>query len=248
MALDREIRSFTAPLEARVLPALARRLPRWVTPDHLTALALLAAVMGGVAYALAGRDLLWLHLASVAWVVHWIGDSLDGTLARERHIQRERYGFFVDHSADAVAAWLFLGGMAVSGLARPWLVLLVLGAYLAHMLHAAQVGLARGRYVLAPIGRVGPTEVRLVLIGANTLVWATGNPTFSASGPRWTLLDGLLGLAGGLLLIGWLVVLAVETRRLSREDPRPEPRRPDAPSPPEAPGRTTASPPASGPA
>lgn len=241
VALTREIKTLTASLEARLLPRLARGLPSWVTPDHLTALALLAALLGGVAYALAGQHLAWLHFASAAFVFHWYGDSLDGTLARVRDIRRERYGFFVDHSADAVSAWLFLGGLALSGLVVPWVALLVVGGYLAHMLHAAQVGLARGRYVLAPIGRIGPTEVRLALIAINTAVWATGNPLVTAT---WSLLDVLLGVGALTLLGSWLVLLVRETARLSEDDPRPEPRRPDEPSPRGGRGRTTASRPA----
>ncbi|MEM1055854.1 MAG: CDP-alcohol phosphatidyltransferase family protein [Bacteroidota bacterium] len=238
MPLVRESRTFTARFERWALPRIAGALPLWVTPDRLTLLALAAALGGGLAYGIAGTRLAWLHVASLALVVHWFGDSLDGTLARVRDIRRERYGFFVDHSADAVAAWLLLGGIAASGLARPWLALLVLGGYLAHMLHAAQVGLARGRYVLAPIGRIGPTEVRLALITANTAIWASDNPEIATG---WTLFDALLAGATSLLLLGWLAVLAMETARLSREDPTPEPRHPDAPSPRGEPERTSAS-------
>ena len=187
----------------------------------LTGLALGAALAGGIAYTLAGGDLAWLHAASLAFVVHWFGDSLDGTLARERDIRRERYGFFVDHSADAVAAWLFLGGIALSGLARPWLAMAVLGGYLAHMLHAAQVALARDRYVLAPLGGVGPTEVRIVVILVNTVLWATGNPEVA---PGWTLMDALLGGAAGALVLAWLAALVMERSRLANEDPPPGPR------------------------
>ena len=221
MAIPRESRTLTARFERWALPRMARRLPAWVTPDMLTALALAAALVIGIAYGLAGRDLAWLHVASLAFVVHWFGDSLDGTLARERDIRRERYGFFVDHSADAVSAWLILGGLAVSGLARPWLALIALGGYLAHMLHAAQVAIARDRYVLAPAGGIGPTEVRIVVILVHTVLWATGNPEGWAG---WRLMDVLLGVVAGALVAVWLAVLARERSRLSKEDPTPGPR------------------------
>lgn len=246
MPLPRESASFTARFESWALPRLARALPRWVVPDHLTGFALAAALSGGGAYVLAGQTLAWLHVASLALVLHWLGDSLDGTLARVRDIRRERYGFFVDHSADAVAAWLLLGGLALSGLVRPWLPLAVAAGYLTHMLHAAQVGIARGRYVLAPAGGVGPTEVRLVLIGMNTAVWALGNPTVRS--PGWTLLDAILLTGLVLLLATWAGLLLQERARLSREDPPPGPRRPAERSPHEAPAHTTASRPVRDPA
>lgn len=241
MAVPRENRSLTAPLERRALPRMARALPAWVTPDSLTVLALLAALVGGIAYALAGRNLAWLHLASLAFVVHWFGDSLDGTLARVRHIRRERYGFFVDHAADALSAWFLLGGLAISGLVRPWLGFGLLACYLTHMLHATMVGLARGQFVLAPIGRIGPTELRLALIGMNTVVWATANPTLTGT---WTLLETLLAASAVALLLGWTLLLVREVTRLSQDDPPPAPRPPAARSPREGRERTTGSRPA----
>ena len=35
---------------------------------------------------------------------NWLGDSLDGTLARVRQRQRPRYGFYVDHMVDSFGA------------------------------------------------------------------------------------------------------------------------------------------------
>jgi archaetidylinositol phosphate synthase len=87
--------------EQRLLEAIARRLPARVRPDHLTALAL-AAAAGFAAAAATGR--FWLCAALL--VVHWLGDSLDGTLARVRRAERPRYGYYLDHLADAAATAL----------------------------------------------------------------------------------------------------------------------------------------------
>ena len=45
----------------------------------------------------------WLWVASALLVVQWIGDSLDGTLARVRGIERPTYGYYLDHLVDAIA-------------------------------------------------------------------------------------------------------------------------------------------------
>ena len=82
---------------------IAARLPRWIMPDHCSLLGLLSAAWIGVAYALSVRDAAWLWGASAGLLLHWLGDSLDGTLARVRHIERPRYGFYVDHLGDAIA-------------------------------------------------------------------------------------------------------------------------------------------------
>ena len=55
-------------------------------------------------------------------VVHWLGDSLDGTLARVRKAERPTYGYYLDHLADAVATaviGLGLGPLAVPAAPRP---------------------------------------------------------------------------------------------------------------------------------
>ena len=86
-----------------MLEWIARRLPARVTPDHMTALGVLAALGIAAAYALANGDRMWLWAASALLVVHWLGDSLDGTLARVRRAERPTYGYYLDHLVDAVA-------------------------------------------------------------------------------------------------------------------------------------------------
>src|SRR5215212_1744363 len=99
----REKKFLLAGPEARALEWIAERLPAWVKPDHLTALGVLAALGIAVAYVLSNRDDTWLWAASALLVVHWLGDSLDGTLARVRRTERPRYGYYLDHLVDAFA-------------------------------------------------------------------------------------------------------------------------------------------------
>src|SRR3954465_9319519 len=89
--------------EARVLERVPRRLPARVMPDHLTALGVLAALGIAAAYVLSNGDRAWLWAASALLAVHWLGDSLDGTLARVREIERPTYGYYLDHLVDAIA-------------------------------------------------------------------------------------------------------------------------------------------------
>ena len=88
-------------------------------PDHLTALGFAGMLLTGAAYALSGRNPLFLHAANLGLLVNWFGDSLDGTLARHRGRLRPRYGFYVDHVIDAFGATAVLGGLAASGLMAP---------------------------------------------------------------------------------------------------------------------------------
>jgi phosphatidylglycerophosphate synthase len=144
--------------EQRLLEAIARRLPAFVRPDHLTALALAAAVAFAVAAA-TGR--LW--SAAALLVMHWLGDSLDGTLARVRRAERPRYGYYLDHLADAVATALVGVGLGLSAHMHLAAGLVLVIAYLALSINSYLETQAFGRFRLG-YGRLGPTEARLGLI------------------------------------------------------------------------------------
>src|SRR5690606_12894425 len=211
-----------ARFEQWALPRMARRLPAWVTPDGLTVVGLLAAVGVAAGYLLTRYSLDWLWLASACFVVHWWGDSLDGTLARVRRIQRERYGFYVDHQSDALSALLFFGGLAVSPLMHPLIAAALLVGYYLLMILVSLVTIARDVFKISFAG-LGPTEGRLLLILANTVVWALANPTIVVAGRALSLFD-LLGLvgAGGMLGV-YAVTSLIERAKLAAMDPPPQP-------------------------
>jgi phosphatidylglycerophosphate synthase len=144
--------------EQRVLEAIARRLPAFVRPDHLTVLALGAAVAFAVAAASG-----WLFAAAGLLVVHWFGDSLDGTLARVRRAERPRYGYYLDHLADAFATALVGLGLGLSASMHLAAGLVLVIAYLALSINAYLETQALGRFSLG-YGRLGPTEARIALI------------------------------------------------------------------------------------
>src|SRR4051795_8814154 len=110
----REKRFLLAGAEARTLEWIARRLPSRVMPDHLTALGVVAAVGIAIAYVLSNESPVWLWAASALLVVHWLGDSLDGTLARVRGTQRPTYGYYLDHLVDAIATAVIGIGLGLS--------------------------------------------------------------------------------------------------------------------------------------
>src|SRR6478609_9346667 len=144
--------------EQKLLEAIARRLPAFVRPDHLTVLALLAAV--GFAVAAASGAFL---VAAGLLVVHWFGDSLDGTLARVRRAERPRYGYYLDHLADAFATALIGLGLGLSASMHLAAGLVLVVAYLALSINSYLETQAFGRFSLG-YGRLGPTEARIALI------------------------------------------------------------------------------------
>jgi phosphatidylglycerophosphate synthase len=208
------------PFERRVLPWMAQRLPRWVTPDHLTYLGRYSALMVGIAYYLTIFSYGWLWLASAGLVLNWVGDSLDGTLARVRHIERERYGFFVDHYSDTIASAFICLGMGVSPIMDLRIALGIMVAYFAMMTLVYLVTLSRDVFKISFAG-VGPTEIRLVIIVCNTIVYFTKNLQIALG--SWSLtLFSWMGLGVTAVLVGtYLVAAEVERRKLDKLDPPP---------------------------
>jgi archaetidylinositol phosphate synthase len=196
--------------EARVLEWIARRLPARVMPDHLTALGVLAAVGIAAAYVLSNGDTMWLWAASALLVVHWLGDSLDGTLARVRKTERPRYGYYLDHLVDAFATAAIGIGLGLSPYMLLAVGLTIVIAYLVLSINTYLETQAFGVFSLG-YGRLGPTEARFLLIAVNTAL-ALG---VAASG----LLD-VLGIGLAAVMIAALVGRAARNlKRLSELEP-----------------------------
>jgi archaetidylinositol phosphate synthase len=204
--------------EARVLEWIARRLPAGVLPDHLTALGVLAAFGIAAAYLLSNGDKAWLWAASALLIVHWLGDSLDGTLARVRGIERPRYGYYLDHLVDALATAVIGLGLGLSPYMLLAVGLVIVMAYLILSINTYLETHAFGVFALG-YGGVGPTEVRLALIVLNTLIALGVGFGFSVAGLGVSVLD-LIGLAVAGVMIGALVGRAAKNlRRLAELEP-----------------------------
>jgi phosphatidylglycerophosphate synthase len=163
----REKKFLLAVPEARVLEWIAKRLPVWLKPDHLTALGVLAALGIAAAYVLSNGDETWLWAASGLLVVHWLGDSLDGTLARVRKSERPRYGYYLDHLVDAFATAAIGIGLGLSPYMLLAVGLAIVVVYLILSINTYLETHAFGVFTLG-YGRFGPTEARLMLIAVNT--------------------------------------------------------------------------------
>jgi phosphatidylglycerophosphate synthase len=171
----RDKRFLLAGPEARVLEWIAKRLPSRVKPDHMTALGVLASIGIAAAYVLSNGDSAWLWAASALLVVHWLGDSLDGTLARVRRAERPTYGYYLDHLVDAGATIAIGAGLGLSPYLALSTALVIVIAYLALSINTYLETQVFGVFSLG-YGRFGPTEARVGLIALNLalLAGATG--------------------------------------------------------------------------
>jgi phosphatidylglycerophosphate synthase len=188
--------------EKRVLPWLAARLPRWVLPDHLTALGLAASTFIAVAYMLSNRDPRWLWAVSAALVVQWFGDSLDGNLARYRKITRPRYGYYLDHLTDAYSTLAIGLGLGLSPYMLLAVGLAIVTAYLILSINVYLETYVFGEFSFS-YGKLGPTEVRVLLILLNAAAYFVGAWQFQLLGFYMTAFD----VAGAIIAIAMLVLL-----------------------------------------
>lgn len=161
-------------LEKKVLVWLAQRQPRWVTSDMLTYIGVFGAVVIAVGYILASRNINFLWLSSLGFIINWYGDSLDGTLARVRNTQRPIYGYYLDHTVDAINEVMIFVGVGLSGLMHLEIALLALVMYLLMTINVSINAHLKKEFKLT-YASMGPTEFRIIMIIINTL-FATITP------------------------------------------------------------------------
>lgn len=203
MTATREMRFLLAEPERRVLRTLATAVPRTIRSNHLTVLGTLGAVGAGVAYALTSLDPAWLWVASLMLAVNWLGDSLDGTLARVRQTQRPKYGYYLDHIVDAFSTAVIGIGIGLSPYVDLGIALGLVVAYLALSINVYLESTVFGVFRLA-YGRIGPTEVRLILVVLNTALalYSTAQmslPFDPSRAANWSLTILLVGMVAMLV-------------------------------------------------
>lgn len=156
--------------EKRVLIWLAERTPRWISSDQLTLLGFGAQVMAGASYAFARSNRYWLLAVIFFMALNWLGDSLDGTLARVRQQQRPRYGFYVDHIVDSFGSLALMGGLALSGYMHPYVAIGLLVAFLLLSIQSYLATYTLGEFQLS-FWNFGPTELRILLSIGNVALF-----------------------------------------------------------------------------
>jgi archaetidylinositol phosphate synthase len=188
------------PLERPALAYLVKITPSWVSPDMLTIFGFLAGILIGVSYLLTNLDKNFLWLANLGFVLNWLGDSLDGNLARYRKIERPRYGFFIDHAVDIITEVFIFLGLAFSPYVDFKIAILALIAYLCMTNLVFLITSVEGVFQIS-YGRLGPTEARIIAMSANTIIFFVGNPQIQ-------LPFAIISLYN-LILIGVIILLTI---------------------------------------
>jgi archaetidylinositol phosphate synthase len=204
--------------ERRLLNWICARLPGWVKPDQLTILGFSGSCLSSAGYMFSNGHSGWLWLAIAGYFVNWFGDSLDGSLARFRNIERPTYGYFIDHSTDSLANMILVIGIGLSPYVDLTVALFGLSGYFLLSIHTFLAARVIGEFRLSYMAG-GPTELRIALIaltigmlyaGTDMIIW-----------DRFSVFDAILGLVGVMLVLLYIVQTVSTARKLLKPPPRP---------------------------
>jgi phosphatidylglycerophosphate synthase len=214
---DRVNDIFFGPLERPALRWLCAHMPAWVNPDILTAIGVCGGLIIAVGYWLSNFDKNFLWLVDFGFVVNWFGDSLDGSLARYRKIERFQYGYFVDHTVDTFTQTMICIGLGLSPFVGFNYAMLALVGYLQlgilTYVNTAVTGVFKISY-----GKIGPTEIRAAIIGVNAIFYFVSNPTIALSFINISLFNLIaLVLAVGFFIY-FIVFVFMQAVELNKQD------------------------------
>jgi archaetidylinositol phosphate synthase len=213
--------------ERAALAWMAERLPRWVVPDHLTGLGLTGALVAACGYVATHWAIEWLWLACSGLLLNWIGDSLDGTMARLRRIERPRYGFFVDHTSDLFAQVSIFLALGLSPCAHFAVACIGLIAFLMAFVYSLICTEVHDTMRITYFG-FGPTEIRALLVAGNLLtLWAGAVPDVTPWLPlaaHWgtvTVYELFIVAISAIVVVVLAALIVRERGDLARRDPLP---------------------------
>lgn len=209
--------SLVGAVERKALAWLVRRVPTRMTPDTLTAFGIFGAAVTLAGYVLTTWSAGFLWLASLGLVFHWLGDSLDGNLARFRKIERPKYGYFLDQTIDVIGNLLICLGMGLSPYVRMDIALLALAGYHALSIYSLVKACVSGEFHISLVGW-GPTEMRLLIILMNTMIFFFGAPEFAFAGLAMTWCDITVLLMAAGFFVTFVHLLASYAAELAREE------------------------------
>lgn len=206
--------------EKKALIWLAERQPSWVTSDTLTYLGVAAAILYAVFCWMACINVNFFWASSLCLVLNWYGDSLDGTMARVRQTQRPKYGFFIDHSLDALTTCLFCIGLGLSPLMKLSISLFIMGGYLCMSIYTYLSTIVMGSFRLT-YASLGPTEMRLIIIAVCLLYiyFPMDNISLNLWGVELTPYDCIGAVVAAALFLIYIISLSKDLRKLAKIDP-----------------------------
>ena len=192
------------PLERPTLQWLCAHMPAWANSDFMTVVGIIGSLVTFFSYWLTNIDKNFLWLASLGFVINWFGDSLDGTIARYRKEERPKFGFFIDHTIDAISQVFVFTGLGLSPYVRLEIALLALIGYLLMSILAYVGAFVSGEFKIS-YAKIGPTEMRLIAILANTTFYFVGNPVIKIALRSVSVFDLVILIIAVIMAVAFIV-------------------------------------------
>lgn len=210
--------TFLSRPERVLLDWICRRMPTFICSDHLTALGVLGGMLVFAGFALSNLHPAFLWMAAAGLVLNWLGDSLDGSLARYRRSERPRFGYFLDHMTDSFSMSLVGIGAGLSPFLSMSACLMVLIGYL--LLTVLSVLEAKVRGILRiSFGKIGPTEFRIFLLLLVTVLYSRPQAVLEVLERNVNVYDVILYVTAAVLTFVCLSSALRIGKELVREDP-----------------------------
>lgn len=215
---ERQAEFWLARSEKKTLVKIANRLPRWVLPDDLTALGILSAFAIAGCYWASGESRYWLLATLPLFILHWLGDSLDGTLARVREITRPKYGYYLDHIVDAFSTALIGLGLGLSPYLSFAVAALAVILYLILSINVYLEGEIFKRFDIS-YGKFGPTEMRIFLVALSLIFFFAGPLPVTIGNITTPALNLVVLLICCYMLVAVLVRARQNLGQLAKDEP-----------------------------
>lgn len=176
-SIDRSRSNLLRDLEQPTLLFLCRVMPKFLSPDLLTAIGMVGTVIILAAFYAASvtHEKIYLLWAVLGFAINWFGDSLDGRIAYYRNTPRKWYGFALDCMMDWISlVFMSIGFYLYIDDAYKIFVFLFACNYGWVVIMAQIKYKITDKYSIDP-GPIGPTETRILLCLVIITEWYFGN-------------------------------------------------------------------------
>jgi phosphatidylglycerophosphate synthase len=207
--IDRVNKSILSIQERRLLNWLVVRMPTTITPNQLSLIGLAGAIFAGISFAACNFSNLFILPAALGIVLNWFGDSLDGSLARYRKIERPEYGYLIDHSIDLIANTFMFLGLGLSPYFTLFSALMAMAMYFLFSAYTYLKVVVKNTHNLS-YGSMGATELRILMIFWSVFAMIIGPKLLEATAYDYRIVDIVIGSLWICVLLGLFLVIAKE--------------------------------------
>ena len=209
--------AITAKAEEKAKEIICPRIPKWISPDHLTFIGIIGIVIVSIGFILGYLNRYYLGLVPLGLIINWFGDSFNGSIARYRKRTRPNYGYYIDKMVDAIVMIVFGLGLGLSGFVKIEIAILLTAIYLAMIINVDLLVYVKGE-AKNSFGWFGPTEIRIIGIIISTVMFFIPVKSYDIYGYLVTQYDIVVLVLSVLMFLILISEIVNNGIRLNKED------------------------------